>query len=925
MDAILRYAPGGVFVYSAEEDEEFSFVSENMLSMLGYTLEEFTEKFENKFSRMIYREDREATLRLIWEQIARGPFDTCSYRIEKKDGSLIWVHDEGHIVTDKTGKRWFYVVIVDTTSAVHTQDDLRHQNLELQALIDSIPVRVIVYQRRGGITSVAAINGYMDERAKARYRPLRGMSMEDLHSLIYPADRPDVLRFFQKLYSGQEKQEEVTYRAIMDVDDTYRWFQCIGAVAPQPDGSQLIYCTYTDVTSQIQKEEEFNRILQELLTANPDSLCAFRLNLTKNFCSDGHGTSEYTRQLLDADTADELLEKVASIITNKDDAEYFRKEFCREQLLEHFRRGEDRISTTYRRLTDGGESHWVTTYFHILRNPHTEDVEAIAYSVDSDRTHKDERIISLITQEEYNCIGLINPQTGHTAFYYLSSGERAQKKALPDRYEDMTRELCENMPTEQEAERFLQATSLETVLAALKKEPVYSFSSSCKTTRGIRRKQVTFRWLEDDQQEIMFALSDVTEAFLREAAYSEELRRALLEAEKANEMKSNFLGNVSHDMRTPLNAILGYNRLAMETEGIPPQVLDYLKKTQTAGNTLLSLINDTLDLQKIETGSVVLKPEPVSCGVIIRAIIAAVQPMMENKHIDFVVDNSRSVMATVNVDQLRVQEIFINLLSNAVKFTPDGGRIELIVECVKLEKTCVHDRLIVRDNGIGMSREFLKKMYEPFSQERTKKTAHIGGSGLGLSIVKRSVELMGGRIEAKSELGRGSEFTVYLNFERVSDQLTQNAASSESPADIRGFHILLCEDNEMNAEIAMRILEMSGASTVWASDGKKGFEKFAASSKGEFDVVLMDVRMPVMDGYTAAKAIRASSHPDAAVIPILAMTADAYAEDVEKALRAGMNGHLSKPLDPAKMLSEISRSVAAARQGEPSAADRQNN
>ena len=914
LSAILRYAPGGMFVYSAEEDEQFSFVSENMLSMLGYTLEEFTEKFENRFSRMIYREDREATLLSIWSQVAAAPFDTCSYRIEKKDGSLIWVHDEGHIVADEDGRRRFYVVIVDTTSAVNTRDDLRHQNRELQALIDSIPVRVIVYQRRGNQTGVIAINGYMDERARARYKPLRDMGMEELHELIFPDDRARVIGFFRRLYAGEEKQAEVTYRAIMDADDSYRWFRCVGVMTPQSDGSQRIYCTYTDVTPQIRKEEEFDRSLQELLTANPSSLCAFRLNLTQNLCSDGHGVSEYTRQLLDAETADGLLRKIASIIDNEADASRFRTEFSRERLLDRFSRGEDRFSMTYRRMTDSGASHWVTTYFHLLRNPYTDDVEAIAYSVDSDRTHKDERIISLITREEYDCIGLIEAQTGRTAFYYRQDAGRTQTGDFSDQYGEIAEEFSRTMITEQDAERFRRETSLEAVRAALDRTPMYSCSGSCRTEKGVGRKLITFRWLEEDRREIMFALSDVTETFQREAAYAENLRGALLEAEKANEMKSDFLGNVSHDMRTPLNAILGYNRLAMQVDGTPRQVLDYLQKTETAGNTLLALINDTLDLQKIETGEVVLKPEPADWGEVIQAIVAAVQPLMDKKHIDFVVDNSRAVTAAVSVDQLLVREVFINLLSNAVKFTPEGGRVEFVAECVKLEENCVHERLTVRDNGIGISREFQPKMYEPFSQERTKQTAHIGGSGLGLSIVRRAVELMGGRIEAKSEPGKGTEFTVWLDFERADGCRTGHTAAPEPPADVRGLHVLLCEDNEMNAEIAMRLLEMNGISAVWASDGEKGCEAFRASRSGEFDMILMDVRMPAMDGYTAARTIRASGRPDAARIPILAMTADAYAGDVQKCLAAGMNGHISKPLDPVKMLREISRLRKAAGQ-----------
>ena len=769
VSAIVRYAPGGVFVYSAEEDEQFSFVSENMLAMLGYTLEEFRRKFDNRFSHMVYEADRQATLDTIWEQIAAGPFDTCYYRIEKKDGSLIWVHDEGHIVTDESGKRWFYVVIVDITAS---------------------------------------------ERAK---------------------------------------------------------------------------------------EENFNRVIQELLVTNPNALCTFRLNLTQNRCSDGHGTSEYIRQLLTADTVDELIRKVAAVIIGPQEAESFIQNFGRSAMLRQFSEGRDRLEMSYRRRTDTGGAHWVTTYFHILQNPYTGDVEAIAYSVDADHAHKEAEIVSIITSEEYDCIGLVDAATHGITYYYMSEAYAASGGKNPRSFEERAQFVSGQLLSETERQNYLQAASFEAVCRALESRQTYSYSYSGEKWR----KQVIFRYLDDSRTEILFTITDVTKSFEHEEAHARQLRKALLDAEKANDMKTDFLGNVSHDMRTPLNAILGYNRLAMDEPDVPPQVMDYLQKTETAGNTLLTLINDTLDLQRIETGTVTLKPEPVSCGAVIQDIITSVQPLMEEKHLDFAIDTSRAVMATIRVDLMRVREIFINLLSNAVKFTPEGGRVELIVECVRLEPERVYDRILVRDTGVGMSPEFMEKMYEPFTQERTRDTAHIGGSGLGLSIVRRTVELMGGRIEAKSERGRGTEFTVYLDFERLDDKPVSGAPSQET--DIRGMHVLLCEDNAMNAEIAGRILEMNGATYASAADGQAGVRAFAAAPPGTFDAILMDIRMPVMDGYAAAQAIRRSGLPDADTVPILAMSADAYDSDVEKALRSGMNGHISKPVDPRRMVAELAR------------------
>lgn len=906
LEAIVKHVPGGVFVYSAEEDEQFSFVSENMLTMLGYTRAEFDRKFDGRFSHMVYAQDRERTLREIWAQIAIGPYDTCFYRIEKKDGSLLWVHDEGHIVTDTNGKRWFYVVIVDITSSVRVQDSLTMQNEELRQTVDSIPVSIVVYRKQAGVVEIAAVNGFLYDWVGESASTLTSLSQQEMIARVAPEDRSWTTAVFHDLFVGRISSAEITYRARISTDVPFQWYRCSARRLQKPDGSVLVYAVYADATGQKIKEENFNLIIQELLTTNPHSLCAFRLNLTQNRCSDGHGTSTYIRHLLNAKTADALLEKISGIITNPEEAARFRRDYSRETLLNAYRKGEDRISVTYHRLTDNGQSHWVTTTFHILQNPYTNDIEAIAYSVDSDHTRKEAEIIAAITGEEYEKIGLVETATEKVSYYYLSEQALLPKERMPHLYGDYIALLSKQIASPAEREQYLRALSLAQVQAALAEKPAYRYAYSCLGEDGKRyRKQLNFRYLERDHTEIMFTRTDVTAAFEHEEAYLEQLRQALLQAERANEMKSDFLGNVSHDMRTPLNAILGYNTLALQAETAAEKDA-YLHKISIAGNTLLSLINDTLDLQKIENGSTELKLTPLPCSDVLQDIIASVRPLMENKHISFVIDNSRAVMATVAVDIIKIREVFINLLSNAAKFTPEGGLVEMRIECLQLDPDTVHDRITIRDTGIGISREFQEKMFEPFAQERTKETSHIGGSGLGLTIVKRLLDLMGGRIAITSTLGQGTTCTVYLDLPRVDCRQLPEKEQEAELGGIAGLHVLLCEDNEMNQEIARRILTLNGAEVVTASDGAEGLQLFSSSRPGTFDIVLMDIRMPNMDGYTAAQKMRTADHPQAKTIPILAMSADAYASDIEKAMNSGMNGHVAKPIDPRKLIAEMS-------------------
>jgi CheY-like chemotaxis protein len=374
-------------------------------------------------------------------------------------------------------------------------------------------------------------------------------------------------------------------------------------------------------------------------------------------------------------------------------------------------------------------------------------------------------------------------------------------------------------------------------------------------------------------------------------------------------MKTEFLTNVTHDMRTPLNAVLGYADLAQMTDN-PVVIRDYLSKIKRAGDIMLTLVNDTLNLSKIESGAIVLKPAPIGCGEVIGRVLNALRPEMEKKHIHFTLDNSRAVMATVNIDTSRVEEIFINLLSNAVKFTPEGGNVAFIVECLKLEPACVHDRIIVRDSGCGISPEFLQKLFEPFSQERTKENADIGGSGLGLSIVKRLVDIMGGTIDVKSRPGEGTEVTVCLDLERVDEKIVPEKTVEERKESLSGKRVLMCEDNFMNREIAEKLLAFRGMTVECAENGKAGFEMFRNSEPGYYDLILMDHRMPVMDGFEATRRIRALERTDAASVPIFAMSADAFANEIQRCKEAGMNGHIAKPIDPETMYRTIADSFS---------------
>ena len=392
--------------------------------------------------------------------------------------------------------------------------------------------------------------------------------------------------------------------------------------------------------------------------------------------------------------------------------------------------------------------------------------------------------------------------------------------------------------------------------------------------------------------------------YRRQKLFSLRLQSAKTEADKANAAKSTFLSSMSHDLRTPLNGIIGFTNVALK-EPDAEKKQAYLGKIKSSSELLLDLVNDTLELSRIESGKFVLEPESVGSRELAGTVITALRPAAELKGLRLEADLSQFPDATIWVDKLKLQKLFLNLLSNAIKYTPAGGTVRASVSQIEPPRNGCTYRLTVEDTGIGMSPEFLTHLYEPFSQEHRPEASGVVGTGLGLAIVKKTVVLMGGSISVKSEPGRGTRFDVELPVKQAATAESGAARAQDAAAPLDGKRVLLAEDNEMNTEIALILLKENGVEADCARNGKEALEKFEASAPGRYDAILMDIRMPVMDGYEATRKIRALSRPDAASVPIIAMSADAFEEDFRRAKEIGMNGYVTKPIDPGKLFETL--------------------
>ena len=394
----------------------------------------------------------------------------------------------------------------------------------------------------------------------------------------------------------------------------------------------------------------------------------------------------------------------------------------------------------------------------------------------------------------------------------------------------------------------------------------------------------------------------------RERQYEAELEKSAEQAKNANEAKTRFLFNMSHDIRTPMNAIVGFSELLEKNLQNEKKAKEYLGKIQSSSNLLLMIINQVLEMARIESGTAVLQLKAEDMDALFHRVNTVFEEDIRKKNLQYhTVLDVRHHYAVC--DQTKLQEIMLNIISNAIKYTPEGHSIHVeIHEAVSENPSKIRCIFSCEDTGIGISEEYLPHIYEEFSREHTSTENKVPGTGLGLSIIKSMIELMGGSIQVESRQGIGTKFTVDLSFDMASKEEvygSRNAIKTSAIHTIKGKRILIAEDNELNAEIAKTVLEDVGALVTRVEDGQQAVELFKEKPAGTFDAILMDLMMPIMDGYTATREIRSLERSDSKTIPIIAMTANAFQEDAEKCIAVGMNAHLAKPLDIEKMKKTI--------------------
>lgn len=594
----------------------------------------------------------------------------------------------------------------------------------------------------------------------------------------------------------------------------------------------------------------------------------------------------------------------------------------REYLLESFSRGTTEVTFDYEADTISGRATWLRRSIAMIRN---KSGDVIAYTNVKDiselvaqQKREDAYMRALAT--EYESIAIV--ELGHPE-------NVGGKVVIHSRLTDDLASMIDNETANEEC----YGKKLDLMLKFVHPDDRAQFSANTRTEEVLkafaedRTHIVDFRIMKPDGADLYFQLCfvairdeggkpvgfiagmrNIDQEIRKELGVRKELERAKIAAEAANDAKSTFLFNMSHDIRTPMNAIIGFTDIAEKHVDDRQRVLESLGKVRLSSNHLLTLVNDVLDMSRIEAGRVNIEEEVVCIDTAKDNLFSLLNGSAEAKNITFTSEIDDSVVHHwIYSDRLHVMRVLTNLVSNSIKYTNPGGRIRLLAE----ELPCERDgyaryRYTVSDTGIGMSEEFLAHVFEPFSRAKSATKSGVTGTGLGMSITKSLVELMGGSISIESRLGVGT--TVRVEFEnRITEPVAPAAEISEAVCvNLQGKRILLVEDNELNREIATMILTEKGMAVETAEDGDIAVEMMRNAVEGQYDIILMDIQMPHMNGYDATRAIRALPNPYAAGIPIIAMTANAFDEDKRNAYAAGMNGHVAKPIDVQKLLSTLS-------------------
>ena len=929
LEVVMASIPGGLKISRDDASYSFLYISKEAAALFGYTVEEFMEMSGGSAVGATYPPDIPRALQDCKDAFRNGGTEyTLKYRVRCKDGSLKWILDSGKKSRNDDGEVVINSLYLDITKSELDAQKILQQKELLNSIYDTIPCGILRFIRKQDEYQIISLNraalkllGYKD-RASCLADWRNGTA-----GTVLDEDRESLKDSYNKLKKVGDSVE-ISYRTRWP-DGSIHWFDGTNMIVSSVDGQDTIQRILYDVTERKQLQEQLNReqeMYRVAMESSSDVMYEYLMDqdlfISYEPRVDAEGNESVYR--LELPHYQEALRTQDFI--HPDDVPAVIDNICRGRG-EIF---EIRLRPPECPASQGYFWYRVTGKL-IFQNGRPCRVVGTLRNI-----HHVKQTLSENMEELHMNQSALQAISGvYMSIYYvdLSSG-RYYAVRIPDQrsgrtyarsghiQEDLFQYIRESVKKEDQEKmfHFCDPGHLTERLHAVNDRAEIEFCHRSELTQKNiwLRLEVHLISMENQKpKNVVMTFRNVTEERKQELQRRQEeknakcaLEEAYEAANRANLAKSDFLSRMSHDIRTPMNAIMGMTAIAEQHLDNAERIAECLKKIRLSGEHLLELINEVLDMSKIENGSVNLNESHFNLNRMLQTVSEMIRPEVTQKHQDLQIDLQELQHQDVSGDLVRVQQILLNLLSNAVKYTPDGGRIRLSVK-EKLSSTsgvgCYE--WIVEDNGIGMSEAFQKRIFSPFERAADSRVSKIQGTGLGLAITQNLVRMMNGTIQVESCLNKGSRFTVTLYLKLADEESPRDEPPpvAEKISFQHQWRILLVEDNDLNREIAKELLEIAGLQVEEAFNGKAALELFQQSQPGYYQLILMDIQMPVMDGYLATQAIRALDRPDAVSIPIIALTANAFADDVYRAKQAGMNEHLSKPLEIDRLMQSLKR------------------
>ena len=911
---------------------------------------------------------------------------------------------------------------------------------DLKWMGDQIPGGFFIYKASGNLEVIYVNKTTLRIFGCESVEEFKELTGNTFKGMVYPEDYAKIQKSIHEQIADKRNEniDYVEYR-IVRKDGSIRWVDDYGHFANMPGYGDVYYVFIIDVTEQHNSRIETKRranvysaMLEQFNTMASNSLAVMRNNLTTNVIEDVSGSDLFNTDYVGGSVADSIQVRIDSFLLDSDKRRY-EETFRIEKLIDRFYKAEGPIEFVGYSRRQSGRQCFVKYTRSVTIDPVNGDIIAFGIETEYNNEKVSEVLNDKVLVKQYDMVAYL--ADGMYSIIIGDPNKKAKGSIFPKQrfgsYENYIQDqVIETIDKEgNEAEDIRKALSLDTIEKKLENEESYTVDVNCNIDDEIYNKRFTFYPVDKDARIYLLLKSDVTDVLSNERERNRILAEALQEAEHANAAKTSFLSNMSHEIRTPMNAIIGLGSIAMKDPDLSDQTRNSLEKINESAKHLLSLINDILDMSRIESGRMILKKEEFSFSAMLEQINNMVQTQCKEKNLLYDCRILGKIDEYYFGDDMKIKQILINILSNAVKFTNEGGILFTVEKIAQFDKHSTL-RFRISDTGIGMSKEYLEKLYLPFTQEDTTTKNKYGSTGLGMAITKNIVEMMNGQIDVESEKGKGTTFTVTLTLQNVDtlsrslakfdpnnfkvlivdddvvslvhskmvleevgidadtcesveevlhlmeikrgklqpydlilidwkmpetdgieltriirekynfdttiiiltaynwDDITNEAIDAGVDSfmskplfvsnvldefervvnsrsineagnfDLTGKRILVAEDVSINADIMKMLLEKSGIEAQIAENGSIALEMFSKSEENYYDAILMDVRMPVMDGLEATSRIRQLERKDATKIPIIALTANAFDEDVQRSLQAGMNAHLSKPVDP---------------------------